>query len=185
MLRVLFAALPLFSCGMLTWATMLRLAIVTRRTSDWILCGVATAVVITGLVLMPDDVETTQADVTVGLILLSALVFTAYFLYADIRHDKVRRMGPAGASPYATTVPQHRTGYGYPPAYPQVQPQAHPQPQAQPLPAVPPQPQQQPHPTPPPHTPQTPAPQPHNPRLDEVRAELDELSHLLRKDEGK
>jgi hypothetical protein len=175
---VLFAALPLFSCGFLTWATMVRLAVVTRRTSDWILCGVSAALVITGLVLMPDDIETTQADVVVSGILLNALLFTVYFLYADIRYDKVRRLGPTGASPYATTVPQHGTGYGYPPAYlqPQPRPQVHPQPPVPPQ--AQPQPQAQPHTQP---QPQSQA----SPRIDQVRAELDELSHLLRKDEGK
>ncbi|MEU6879261.1 hypothetical protein [Streptomyces sp. NPDC046712] len=166
---MLFAVLPLLSIGFLTWGTMIRLAVVTRRTLDWILCGVSAAVMITGLVLMPDDVETTQADVAMSLVLLNALGFTVYFLVADIRHDKVRLAppaGPAAFTPYGTTVPQHRAGYGYPPQPQAVTPQPQPQPQAMtpPPPAVPPQP---------------PVP---GPRIDQVRAELDELSDLLRKD---
>ncbi|MET9434787.1 hypothetical protein [Streptomyces sp. NPDC006551] len=174
-LRVLFAVLPLLSIGFLTWATMLRLAVVTRRTLDWILCGVSVAVMITGGVLLPENVETTQADIAVGLIILNAIAFTAYFLVADIRHDKVRLGPPAGAAPYppyATTVPRHQAGYGYPPAYPQ--------PQSQPLSQPQPQPQPQPQ-TPPPLE----VPPQAGHRIDQVRAELDELSHLLRKDEGK
>ncbi|MEU6984782.1 hypothetical protein ABZ946_15375 [Streptomyces sp. NPDC046324] len=175
-LRVLFAMLPLFSIGFLTWGTMIRLAVVTRRTLDWILCGVSAAVMITGMVLLPEDIETTQADVAMGMILLNAAAFTVYFLVVDIKHDKVRLglVSPAAAgaySPYGTTVPRPQTGYGYPrqavPPQPAVPPQAQPQPQ--------PQPQHQ-----PPHQPvQTPQPAP---RIDQVRAELDELSDLLRKE---
>jgi hypothetical protein len=176
-LRVLFAVLPLLSIGFLTWGTMIRLAVVTRRTLDWVLCGVSAAVMITGLVLLPDDVETTQADVAMSLVLLNALGFTIYFLVADIRHDKVRLappMPPAAYTPYGTTVPQHRAGYGYP---------------ARPQPAAPPQtpvPQQTPVPPRPADAPSHPAvpPQPPvpGPRIDQVRAELDELSDLLRKE---
>lgn len=181
-LRVVFTVLPLLSIGFLTWATMLRLAVVTRRTLDWVLCAVSAAVMITGGVLLPENVETTRADIAVGLIILNAIVFAAYFLVADIRHDKVR-LASAGAvayPPYATTVPRHQAGHGYPPAYlpAHAQPQALPQPQPQ----SPPQPQA-------PSRSQTPPPPEvpprAGPRIDQVRAELDELSHLLRKEEGK
>ncbi|MET9378398.1 hypothetical protein ABZX98_30415 [Streptomyces sp. NPDC002992] len=161
---MLFAVLPLLSIGFLTWGTMIRLAVVTRRALDWILCGVSAAVMITGFALMPDDIETTQADLAMGLVLLNALGFTVYFLVADIRHDKVRlapSAAPAAFTPYGTTVPQHRTGYGYPS---QPQPVTPPHAVTPPQPAVPPQP---------------PVP---GPRIDQVRAELDELSDLLRKD---
>ncbi|MFF5976531.1 hypothetical protein ACFY7C_34010 [Streptomyces sp. NPDC012769] len=184
-LRVLFAVLPLLSVGMLTWATVLRLALVTRRVLDWILLAVSVAVVITGFVLMPADENDTslQGDLVVGMVLLNAVVFTAYFLAADIRHDRVRRAGasapgqvPSPYTPYAATVPRHQEGYGYPQARPAVAPQPQPplQPQAQPR--HHPQPQAV---VPPPAPPVT------GPRIDQVRAELDELSHLLRKDEGK
>ncbi|MEU9702388.1 hypothetical protein [Streptomyces sp. NPDC047981] len=173
---MLFALLPLFSIGFLTWATMIRLAVVTRRAYDWVLCGVSAAVMITGLVLLPDDVETTQADVAMSIVLLNALGFAVYFLVADIKHDKVRlglvapaRPAAAPFNPYASTVPRHQAGY-VPPAQPQPQAQIQPQPQPQiqSQPVVPPQ----------------PAAPPSNPRIDQVRAELDELSNLLRKDEG-
>ncbi|MFF9914490.1 hypothetical protein [Streptomyces sp. NPDC013457] len=175
-LRVLFAMLPLFSIGFLTWGTMIRLAVVTRRTLDWILCGVSAAVMITGMVLLPEDIETTQADVAMAMILLNAAAFTVYFLVVDIKHDKVRLglASPAGTSPYSpygSTVPRHQAGY-VAPAQSQSQPrplQQQPQPQPQQRPVVPPQ----------------PATPPSNPRIEQVRAELDELSHLLRKDEEK
>lgn len=180
-LRVFFAILPLLSIGFLTWGTMIRLAAVTRRARDWVLCGVSAAVMITGMILLPENVETTQADVAMGLILLNALAFTVYFLVADIKHDKVRLglVAPAQSasySPYGATVPRHQAGY-VPQGQPQPQPQQQPpiaqqaQPQPAPQPVIPPQPTAQP----------TPA----NPRIDQVRAELDELSNLLRKDEGK
>ncbi|TXS30036.1 hypothetical protein EAO71_15910 [Streptomyces sp. ms191] len=178
-LRVVFALLPLFSIGFLTWATMLRLAVVTRRALDWVLCGFSGAVMVTGLLLMPDDIETTQADVAMSLILINAAAFTAYFLVVDIRHDRLRvRAGAPPYPPYATTVPQHQAGYAPPAATPAPTSYQPPRstPQTPARPTLPPQPQDRPQ--------QQPNPQ-GNHRIDQVRAELDELSHLLRKDEEK
>ncbi|MFE1234828.1 hypothetical protein [Streptomyces sp. NPDC059442] len=177
-LRVLFALLPLFSIGFLTWATMLRLAVVTRRALDWVLCGLSGAVMVTGLLLMPDDIETTQADVAMSLVLINAAVFTVYFLVVDIRHDRLRvRAGVPPYPPYATTVPQHQAGYVPPAATPTPTPYPQPHtPQTPSQPTLPPQPQDRPQ--------QQPHPQGSH-RIDQVRAELDELSHLLRKDEEK
>ncbi|WP_370413174.1 hypothetical protein [Streptomyces fradiae] len=167
-LRVLFAMLPLLSIGFLTWATALRIALLTRRVVDWILFVASIVLIIVCMVLMPDDVETTRADVVMATILLSAAAFTGYYLAVDIRHDRIRLHGPvpptAPYNPYAATVPPHRhqvpqqpqQGYGFPPVQPQPQPQPQPQSQSQI--------------TPP------------SPRIDQVRAELDELSDLLRKD---
>ncbi|MFB7866280.1 hypothetical protein [Streptomyces sp. NPDC056069] len=167
-LRVVFAVLPLLSCGLLTWVTALRIGLLTRRVADWVLLAVSVAVVIAGIVLMPDDPDTTQADWAVGLVLVNAAAFTAYFLVVDIRHDRTGTRGqvPPPYNPYAATVPQ-QPGYGYPPQpQPQTQPQPQPQPQTQPQPRqVAPQ-----------------QPPVASPRIDQVRAELDELSHLLRKD---
>ncbi|MER8045333.1 hypothetical protein [Streptomyces sp. NPDC094032] len=182
-LRVLFAALPLLSIGMLVWATALRIALLTRRVVDWILLGVSVAVVIAGIVLMPEDENASRADWLVGVILLNAVAFTAYFLVVDIRHDHTARAAvPAPPyNPYAATVPQHQhqpqpqqlpyqqppPSYGYPQPHAYHQPQPHLQPQPQPQPVAPPTP---------------PAPPVASPRIDQVRAELDELSDLLRKD---
>ncbi|MET9952171.1 hypothetical protein ABZ135_11570 [Streptomyces sp. NPDC006339] len=188
-LRVLFTLLPLLSVGMLTWVTALRIGLVTRRVLDWILLAVSVAVVIAAFVLMPEDENDTslQGDLVVGMVILNAVAFTVYFLVVDIRHDRVRLAAGASAAggqapppyhPYAATVPQHHHGYGYPQAQPAVPPQPQPQPQAHP------QPQAQAHPQPQAVVP-PPAPPVTGPRIDQVRAELDELSHLLRKDEGK
>ncbi|MER7519023.1 hypothetical protein [Streptomyces sp. NPDC126499] len=201
-LRVLFAVLPLLSLGMLTWVTALRIGLLTRRVVDWVLLAVSVAVVIAAFVLIPEDENDTslQGDLVVGMVLLNAVAFTAYFLVADIRHARVRAAGapvpgevPPPYNPYAATVPQRHQGYGYPPVAPAApvtpvpaQPVAPAQPLASPPPhAVAP-------PTTPPqfHTPPSPpvaggAGPGTGPRIDEVRAELDELSRLLRKDEGK
>ncbi|MEV8625925.1 hypothetical protein [Streptomyces sp. NBC_01268] len=182
-LRVLFAVLPLLSIGFLAWATALRIALLTRRVVDWILLGVSVVVVIAGIVLMPEDVNTSRADWVVGMILLNAVAFTAYFLVVDIRHDHLAGRAavlPPPYNPYAATVPQHRQpqpqpqqlpyhqqqpSYGYPQPQPQTQPQPQPQPQSShPQPVAP------------------PTPPVASPRIDQVRAELDELSDLLRKD---
>lgn len=201
-LRVLFAVLPLLSCGFLAAAAPLRLAVVTRRARDWVLFCVSVVITLTCLILMPDDVETLQADLVMGSLLLHAALYTGYFLYADIRHFERRASAPAApapaASPYGTTFPAGGAGYGYPPqarqTYPGVPPVAMP-PYARPQPPVggPAQPQPvQPQPVPQPVRPpqQQPQPQPQGqaqpaaPRIDQVRAELDELSDLLRREDG-
>ncbi|MFE6104605.1 hypothetical protein ACFVQ4_32230 [Streptomyces laurentii] len=185
-LRVLFALLPLLSLGLLTWGTALRIALMTRRALDWVLFVVSVVVFVVAMVLMPDEDDTSLlGDLVVGGVLLCAVAFTAYFLVVDLRRP-VRRRAPAASAagvagaatlppgypqpfnPYARTVPQHpyppQPGYGYPQPQPQPQPHQH---QPQPLPTAPPA--------------TSPAP---TPRIDQVRAELDELSDLLRKDEG-
>ncbi|MFD0367907.1 hypothetical protein [Streptomyces sp. NPDC127114] len=180
-LRVLFAVLPLLSLGMLTWVTALRIGLLTRRVVDWVLLGVSVAVIIATFVLLPNDENDTslRGDLVIGMVLLSAIAFAAYYLVVDIQHDhtRPRAYGPAPVpppyNPYAATVPQHHQAYGYP------QPQPHPQPRSAAAPPVaPPQPVRQPQPQPQPLTPPS-------PRIHQVRAELDELSDLLRKDERK
>ncbi|MCX5412060.1 hypothetical protein [Streptomyces sp. NBC_00059] len=189
-LRVVFVALTLLSCGLLSWAAMLRLAIVTRRKRDWWLFGLVIALnvgLIAYLGSLPDEEEVmsdAQALITLTWMLVLFAGTITYYLYAEIRH-----FGPYGgpqAVPYGygaphpgavpgygqQTVPVQPTAapsYGYPPA-----------PLQQPVPAQqqPQPPQQQPAPTPPADTPRPHAPQ----RLDQVRAELDELSDYLRKE---
>jgi len=191
-LRVVFVALALLSCGVLAWAAMLRLAIVTRKRRDWWLFGLVLALN-AGLIayigwLPPEDEVMTDAQ---AVILLSWILVVfggtvTYYLYTEIRH-----FGPYGAAPSAPGAGQHtgpRTGpyagpyggyapqhvaatpapsYGYPPA-PQRRPAPTPPPAA--APAAPP--------APPSDVPRAAAPQ----RLDQVRAELDELSDYLRKE---
>lgn len=195
LVRVLFVGISVFCIGFLAWTMLLRLAIVTRKSLDWGLFVAALAADILSVVLLGsepgEDVHTAGGYLGITLLLGTLVASIAYYLAADIRHFQQLRYGggyggqqsPAPAygypqssqstptpSPYtATTAPQHT-----PPPMPHTPvPQQHTPP---PVPHTPvPQPPMN---TPPP---QRPAPA----RIDQVRAELDELSDYLRKhDEG-
>lgn len=179
-LRVLFAILPVFSCGMLAWGTMLRLALVTRRARDWVLFAVVLVSFMACFgTLLSDYTENltmTRSDVAMGIMFAVALAVVPYFLYADIKHFSSRvaqpYYGPTvpyGLPPQAQPLPPTPpvAGYGYPTVSNQPQPQPQSQPRAQPL--------SQPQPHPPSD----------KPRIDQVRAELDELSDYLRKEQGR
>ncbi|MFM9371625.1 hypothetical protein [Streptomyces sp. Da 82-17] len=180
-LRVLFVALALLSCGLLSWAPLLRLAIVTRAARDWWLFAVSAFVTFASLMLIgsepTDDLDTVQENLGLLGLFGGAIAAIAYYLFAEIRHFAAQ---PSYAAPFVPHQPPHAQGplaqgpnaaYGYPPrpgpAQQQTRPSSMPAPAHQPQP----QPQAQPH-------PQRPAPA----RIDQVRAELDELSSLLRQD---
>ncbi|MFD9572956.1 hypothetical protein ACFWBI_24310 [Streptomyces sp. NPDC059982] len=165
-LRVLFTALPVLSCGFFSWGSMLRLAILTRKARDWAL------LVITGVLMVvwisfiesdhTPDTSGWQSDLGAGGSILTGFAVCVYYLVSDIRHHETKALAPA--APWYPVAPQPPyTGqqttpsYGYPPAQHQAP--------APPRPQVPPQ--------TPPHTPP--------PRIGQVRAELDELSELLRR----
>ncbi|MFD7262378.1 hypothetical protein [Streptomyces sp. NPDC059874] len=166
-LRVLFTLLPVLSCGFLAWASMLRLALLTRRTRDWVLMGTSIALCVLWVVLIELDKTPTddgwQGNTALAGILITAFASCVYFLTMDIRHHEVKaavaaaaHWYPAQPAPYAATQ-QTTPSYGYPsqaptpvPGQMQVPPQAPPQ-------------------------------APAAPRIGQVRAELDELSELLRK----
>ncbi|MEU3828131.1 hypothetical protein AB0F36_22860 [Streptomyces sp. NPDC029080] len=187
-LRVLFVALGFLSIGFLTWAMMLRLAAVTRRSLDWGLFVAVLAADVLSITLLAtepgDEIHTTGGYVGLVLLLTTLVATIAYYLAADTRHFLLRRQayqaqqaapayGYPAPGPYgATTVPvlpaTHRT-----PATPPVPPAAPHTPPPAPHGAVP----QPPLPTPPPRRP-APA------RIDQVRAELDELSDYLRRHDG-
>ncbi|MEU3776488.1 hypothetical protein AB0F11_25475 [Streptomyces sp. NPDC032472] len=166
-LRVLFALLPVLSCGFLGWATMLRLAIVTRKSADWILLAVNFALTVAWIALIGADptpnTDGWQGNTGAFGTILTGVATCVYFLVADIRHYERKAAArtaawyPGQPAPYVPPQAQAAgPAYGYP--QPQVQPQVQPQPQPQ-TPA---------------HGPVTP------PRIGQVRAELDELSELLR-----
>ncbi|MFH8490499.1 hypothetical protein [Streptomyces longisporoflavus] len=176
-LRVLFVVLAVVTCGLAAWAPMLRLALVTRKSYDWFLFALVSALDVTALVLVAVDPgeEDFQGPGNAGMVILLTTMLAAviYYLFADIRHFSPHRQQQYAA--YAATRP----AYGYPqqhgPAPVHLQPtQPH---QQQPLqgPPVQQQPVQQ---TPPPPTRPAPA------RIHQVQAELDELSDYLRKQEG-
>ncbi|WP_329038052.1 hypothetical protein OHT61_13165 [Streptomyces sp. NBC_00178] len=194
-LRVLFVALTLMSCGFLSWASLLRLATVTRKGLDWTLMAVVVALnagMFAYIVSTPDSEEEltdAQALVFLGWLLCTVIGTITYYLYAEIRHYGPQPAIPGGPSPYAAhgvphapAVPPARPapGYGYPPSPAgSVRPPAPPQGTA-PVPPAPSGPQQRPSAVPPPlaDPPRLATP----PRLDQVRAELDELSDYLRKE---
>ncbi|MEU6556149.1 hypothetical protein ABZ915_38745 [Streptomyces sp. NPDC046915] len=177
-LRVLFVVIAIFSIGLLTSAMLLRLAVVTRKSLDWGLFVAVVAADILSLVLLGneggDEVHTPGGYLGVFLLLGTLVAAIAYYLAADIRHfhrlqqayTAQQAMAPAYGyaqppSPFtAATVPSAPQSPHTPPPVPHT-----------PLP-------QPPIPTPPP--PQRPAPA----RIDQVRAELDELSDYLRNHDG-
>ncbi|MEU3063287.1 hypothetical protein AB0P12_21680 [Streptomyces subrutilus] len=173
-LRVLFALLPVLSCGFLAWGSMLRLALVTRRPRDWwmlLVTGVLAVAAMTLIQLDPTpETDGWQGSLGAATSILTGFAVCVYFLVFDIRHHEAGAARgavwyPAQPAPYLTH-PTAQQGYGYP--------------QSQP-PQLPPQP---PHATPVAHTAPHAAPPPHAtppPRLGQVRAELDELSELLRR----
>ncbi|MEU8705920.1 hypothetical protein [Streptomyces sp. NPDC048565] len=192
-LRVVFASLTVLSCGFLAWAAMLRLAIVTRRQRDWWLFGLVLALNI-GLMgyvgSLPDEGEMMKdSEGTLsGLWMFLVVVGTvAYYLYADIRHFARPRGLPGGPSVGPQAGPQANPyagpyGAGQPGAAPAFR--STPSPQS-PSYGYPPAPQPGSAPTPPTSAPPgTPAEGPRTApqRLDQVRAELDELSDYLRKE---
>ncbi|MEV7524062.1 hypothetical protein [Streptomyces sp. NPDC091371] len=161
-LRVLFTLLPLLSCGFLAWGTMLRLALVTRRTRDWFLLGVSCVLAVGWVTLIGFDdtpeVNGWQGNTGAGGTIFTGIATCVYFLIADIRHHE--RLAAAGTASWyppqpAPYGPPHQTtpSYGYPPQAP----------------------------TPTPGQIQAPPQAPAAPRIGQVRAELDELSELLRK----
>ncbi|MFF9341041.1 hypothetical protein ACF1CG_15050 [Streptomyces sp. NPDC014773] len=195
--RVLVTAAVVLSLGLLAWVAMLRLAIMRRTVRDWVLFWLQLAVTIGCFVLLQEEDENSwQINVGAGLVVAMATAVTAHYLAADIRHH--RPAGPSTPGPYAH--PQ-APGYGYPQVDPGTaatlpggyppQGQA-PNPYATPAPHAHPTPHATPTPTPHAHPHATPTPQPHpaphpaapagSPRIDQVRAELDELSDLLRKE---
>ncbi|MFJ5301247.1 hypothetical protein [Streptomyces sp. NPDC088350] len=173
-LRVIFAAVPILSIGFLAWVATLRAAIVTRRRADWwIFVGSLVVLGISFAFLSTDDTDdfsTPNGNAGMAILLFNAVACTAYYLYADIRHHQPHPTGypappaqgvgygyPQPPSPYAATYPQAPTAPTPAPNAPAPNTFAPPPPQQRPAPA----------------------------RIDQVRAELDELSDYLRKhDEG-
>ncbi|MER7170825.1 hypothetical protein [Streptomyces mesophilus] len=182
-LRVVFVVLAIGLCGMLAWAPLIRVAVLTKKAKDWVLFALALVVVVLSLYLIgnepTDDIDTNQEWFGLLLLLGNLIACVTYYLYADIKHFH-GWSGPATLG--YPSLQKQPPAYGYPPTAPTAYGQGlphqgvtapmHPQ-QQQPPPL--PTPPQQPIPTPPPAA-QRPAPA----RIDQVRAELDELSSFLR-----
>ncbi|AYN40933.1 hypothetical protein D9753_20925 [Streptomyces dangxiongensis] len=205
LLRVLFVALGFLTIGFLAWAMLLRLAAVTRRPLDWGLFVAALAADILSTALLAaepgDDIHTAGGYTGILLLLGTLVATTAYYLAADIRHFMVRQQA-YGARQQAYRAPQQAPAYGYPAAATPYTAATIPTLPTAATPTAPTRPAHTPtgpaHPTAP-HT-HTPPPVPHTPvppslapappqrpapaRIDQVRAELDELSDYLRRHDG-
>ncbi|PAK21979.1 hypothetical protein CJD44_38460 [Streptomyces sp. alain-838] len=187
-LRVVFVALPLLSIGFLAWVSTLWAAIVTRRAREWWVFAATVAALVTSFSFLAqddtDDFSTPAGTTGMIILLLNACVCAGWFLYADVRHYQ-RPYYPIPVAPYPPAA-----GYAYaqptqpaqpPRPYGPVPPQAPvPQPQSASMPQIPQSPQAPLPQTPVPPPPQHPAPA----RIDQVRAELDELSDYLRRHGG-
>ncbi|MFF7446201.1 MULTISPECIES: hypothetical protein [unclassified Streptomyces] len=183
-LRVLFVVISVFTIGLLSWAMLLRLALVTRRGLDWVLFVASFVAIVTGLVLLGtesgDEVHTVGGWTGLFLLLGTLVAAIAYYLSADIRHFHQLRYGDYPPQPAPAPA------YGYPQAQQQSPYTAATLPQTpapvphSPLPQPPAPRDATPHAPVPPARPQRPAPA----RIDQVRAELDELSDYLRRQDG-
>ncbi|MGC9439792.1 hypothetical protein [Streptomyces sp. WG5] len=210
-LRVLFAAAGFLTCGLLACVPLFRIAVLRGRGLDWAVAWLSMPVSIGCLAVVGELPESDpRTDAAMAALLLIGAAASAYFLVVDIRlHAAPRQFSgyapprhpsaaPYGqthpAGPYAPTlVPQPPANR---PAHPGFQAPHTPVPHAPaphaPMPHTPmpqaPMPEaqvfqtsvpQHPAPTPPP-----PHPAPAPARIDQVRAELDELSDYLRKHDG-
>ncbi|MDQ1069998.1 hypothetical protein [Streptomyces canus] len=169
-LRVLFAAAGFLSCGLLACAPLFRVAFLRGRSIDWVLSWASLPLSIACFAVVGSLPESDpRTDVAMSLVLLLGLFSSVYFLVMDIRVHQQRRF-VGHPPPQSPTV---HTGYGYP------QPTPTPPYTSTLLPQPPTSPVSAPGVVPPP-PPQRPAPA----RIDQVRAELDELSDYLRKHDG-
>ncbi|MFF5472855.1 hypothetical protein [Streptomyces achromogenes] len=213
-LRVLFVLAGILSLGFLSWAMPLRLAIVTRRSLDWGLFVAVLAADLLGVVLLGlepgEEIHTTGGYVGLILVLGCLVGSIAYYLAADIQHFALRRQAYAavsGVPAYGYPAPAAAYGATTVPTAPTAPPASGPAVPAAPAPAVPTAaPAPVPHRAPgaphtPPPVPHTPSPVPYAPvpgpppaaplprppapaRIEQVRAELDELSDYLRRQDG-
>ncbi|MET7678519.1 hypothetical protein [Streptomyces seoulensis] len=173
-LRVLMVACSLLSCGVFACVPLFRVAFLRGRWYDWLASWCSLVVSVGCFVAigeLPEDDPRTDAAVLA--ILFVALCAAVHFLVADIRFHN-QATAPAGYAAPHTHLPPVAYGYPQPASLGtdtpvQMPPPYRPEhPAAQ---AVPPQPQ----------TPPRPAPA----RIEQVRAELDELSDYLRRQDGK
>ncbi|WRZ92467.1 hypothetical protein OHB54_27445 [Streptomyces sp. NBC_01007] len=185
-LRVLYASPALLSWGLFACVPLFRVAVQRGRWFDWMAAWASLpvsfgALMVVGTVPYSDG----RGDVALTVALLLGVGSAAYYLISDIHLHNAWRRSTAYAPPHPWTA---HGPYGGPqpappaPPYPGVlmaQPQP-PVPQAY-LPNTPmPQPS-----TSQPSMPQPPSRRATPARIDQVRAELDELSDYLRKHEDR
>ncbi|MFI2240684.1 hypothetical protein [Streptomyces chrestomyceticus] len=209
LLRVVFVALAVLSIGFLAWLTLLRAALVQqRRPLGWWVFGADLVLVFAAIMLAGgQDENSWQSNVAAVAFLLQMAGAVVYYLVVDIRAQRVPpewpRYGAVGTGAgYGATGAGYgypgpdAAGYGYPrpgtagygrpgpdtAGYGYPGPAQAPAPAPAAMPAAP---------NPyagvqPPHQQPPASPYPAQPqRIDRVRAELDELSDYLRKEEGR
>ncbi|MGW3914219.1 hypothetical protein ACWEBX_22225 [Streptomyces sp. NPDC005070] len=178
-LRVLFSAAGLLSCGLFACLPLFQVALRRGRWFDWTAAWVTLPVSIGLLMIvgtLPESDHWGDVALTGSLVLSAGSV--AYYLVSDIRFHRARRRSTRHAPFHVQTA--HRP-FGFPQPAPPVPPypgvlMSQPQPPVpQPQPSVPQA-----------YPPNTPMPQPPPQRaaparIDQVRAELDELSDYLRR----
>ncbi|MBQ0882588.1 MULTISPECIES: hypothetical protein [Streptomyces] len=197
-LRVLFAAAGFLTCGLLSCIPLFRVAVLRGGRLDWTLAWLSLPVSIGCLAVVGSLPETDgRTDAAMAALLLIGAAAAAHFLVVDLRLHAARPPFP-GYQPYPAPGPHYaQTQPAVGPYGPALAPQTPPPHGPGPAPAgyrTPPQ-------TPPPRpaAPRppvagTPVPQPPGParmpqppapaRIDQVRAELDELSDYLRRHDG-
>ena len=170
-LRVLFTLSAFLSCGILACVPLFRVALLRGRWFNWAAAWASLPVSVACFAVIGTVPENDpRSDTALAVVLLLGAAAGIYFLVMDIRPNNRQSPYAGYAPPQAATVP---AGYGYPPPSPYSNMRSGPQP---PMPGTPIPPPPVSHgPVPPP--PQRPAPA----RIDQVRAELDELSDYLRK----
>ncbi|MFF4834571.1 hypothetical protein [Streptomyces sp. NPDC001315] len=187
-LRVLFAAAGILSCGLLACVPLFRVAILRGRWFDWTAAWVSLPLSVAALAVVGTVPESdARGDLALAVVLILGAGSAAYFLAADIRFHKPGQQFAGYVPPHAQTL---HGPYGYPQPTQPTPPYAGtpvPQPHLPQPPTVrtyiPNTPVPQP-PVPRPPVPQSPPPRrPAPARIDQVRAELDELSDYLRKQE--
>lgn len=194
--RVFFVTVAVMSIGFLSWTATLCAALVTGKRSDWLAFCATAASSATGIGLLTTDptdhIATWRGAVGMAVLISSGFFAAGWYLYADVRHYRLRRQAPAYGlgqtvptygSPHAPYRPAPGYGQGTVPSAgmpadaPRTPlnelPTQHAPTQYSPTRPVPPAPPVAPG-TPPRATP-APA------RIDQVRAELDELSDYLRR----
>ncbi|MFF4984622.1 hypothetical protein ACFY3O_31830 [Streptomyces sp. NPDC001046] len=171
-LRVLIAAAGVLTCGVLACVPLFRAAVLRGKVYDWIAAWVSLPLSIICFVVVGSLPEGDhRTDIALAVILLLGLGSAIYFLIVDIGHHSAQRRFAGYPASQGPTVISSQTPYGYPHQATPYNAAATPVPQQQPQPPQPPV----------PPVPQRPAPA----RIDQVRAELDELSDYLRRHEGR
>lgn len=116
-LRVLFPALSVLTCGLLSCAPLFRIAALRRRPLDWALAIASLPVSITlfGIIGSLPEADP-RTDVALALLLLLAIGSAVYFLVYDIRRPRaaLRRARTPGRPRRPPTDTRGRSSPGPP-----------------------------------------------------------------------